>query len=173
VNYRLKNDDIAYIFRHAEVEAIVVDREFCGLLESLRRERPGVSLIVDWDVGVTGGQLGGPFEAAVQEGLRYDEECGSRGWGGLEAQAPDENELIALSYTSGTTARPKGVEYTHRGCYLAALGNAIESGLNREEKRCRYLWTLPMFHAMGESAKAHTDREAVIDLQQDGRSRGQ
>lgn len=57
--------------------------------------------------------------------------------------------MIALAYTSGTTAKPKGVEYTHRGGYLAALGNVIESGLNYHTGRCRYLWTLPMFHAMG------------------------
>lgn len=57
--------------------------------------------------------------------------------------------MNALAYTSGTTARPKGVEYTHRSSYLAALGNVIESGLNYHEGRCHYLWTLPMFHAMG------------------------
>jgi acyl-CoA synthetase (AMP-forming)/AMP-acid ligase II len=76
-------------------------------------------------------------------------ELGALGWEALESQAADEDSLIALAYTSGTTARPKGVEYTHRGCYLAALGNVIESGLNYHRGRAGYLWTLPMFHAMG------------------------
>ena len=57
---------------------------------------------------------------------------------------------MALAYTSGTTGRPKGVEYTHRGAYLAALGNVVESGLSfHDGERARYLWTLPLFHAVG------------------------
>ena len=83
------------------------------------------------------------------DGLRYDQEHGGKGWDGLAAQCNNEEETIALAYTSGTTARPKGVEFTHRGSYLAALANVIESGLNYNEGRCGYLWTLPMFHAMG------------------------
>jgi acyl-CoA synthetase (AMP-forming)/AMP-acid ligase II len=44
----------------------------------------------------------------------------------------------------------QGVEYTHRGCYLGAIGNVVESGLvYHGGQRCKYLWTLPMFHAMG------------------------
>ena len=83
------------------------------------------------------------------EGLKYDRENGDHGWEGLQAQAGHEDDVITLAYTSGTTARPKGVEYTHRSCYLAALGNLIESQLNYHSPRCRYLWTLPMFHAGG------------------------
>lgn len=83
------------------------------------------------------------------QGLKYDADTGAKGWDGLESQAASEDDVIALAYTSGTTARPKGVEFTHRGCYLAALANVIESGLNFQQGRCRYLWTLPMFHAMG------------------------
>jgi acyl-CoA synthetase (AMP-forming)/AMP-acid ligase II len=85
----------------------------------------------------------------VLQGLKYDADTGAKGWDGLESQAASEDDVIALAYTSGTTARPKGVEFAHRGCYLAALANVIESGLNFQQGRCRYLWTLPMFHAMG------------------------
>lgn len=83
------------------------------------------------------------------EGLQYDIANGNKAWDGLSVQAANEEDLIALAYTSGTTARPKGVEYTHRGSYLAALANVVESGLNYNVGRCRYLWTLPMFHATG------------------------
>lgn len=55
--------------------------------------------------------------------------------------------MIAIPFTSGTTSKPKGVVYTHRGAYLAALGNVMESGLNYHTGRCRYLWTLPMYVA--------------------------
>lgn len=150
INYRLKPDDIAYIFGHSDAEAIIVDAEFVPLLDGYRKSHPNVPFIVDTDTDATEGQLSGPFDEAVLEGLRYDTEQGGKGWGGLEAQVEGtEENVIALAYTSGTTARPKGVEFTHRGAYLGALGNVIESGLNYHNGRCRYLWTLPMFHAMG------------------------
>lgn len=113
-----------------------------------------MKLIIDDDTDATEGQLCGPFDQAVLEGLHEDQRLGGNGWSGLEAQVGDEEALIALAYTSGTTARPKGVEYTHRGAYMAALANVIESGLNYHTGRCRYMWTLPMFHAMGESDHA-------------------
>ncbi|KAL4896600.1 hypothetical protein BDV59DRAFT_171043 [Aspergillus ambiguus] len=149
VNYRLKEDDISYIFHHSDVEVIIVDKEFETLLQSYRESKPNVPIIIDTDTDATEGELSGPFDEAVLQGLRHDLETGAKGWEGLESQAASEDDIIALAYTSGTTARPKGVEYTHRGCYLAAMGNVIESGLNPRGGRCRYLWTLPMFHAMG------------------------
>ena len=149
VNYRLKTDDIAYIFDHSGAEAIIVDDAFASLLNSYRKAHPSVPIIVDTDTDAVEGALSGQFGQAVLEGLRYDKDEGALGWSGLEAQCPNEEETIALAYTSGTTGKPKGVEYTHRGSYLAALGNVVESGLNYHTGRCRYLWTLPMFHAVG------------------------
>ncbi|KAI4246875.1 MAG: hypothetical protein LQ352_006287 [Teloschistes flavicans] len=149
VNYRLKEEDITYIFEHADVDLIIVDAEFQPLLERFRKAHPNIPLLVDDDTDATEGELSGPLDQAVLEGLRHDREHGARGWDGLETQVCGEEDVIALAYTSGTTAKPKGVEFTHRGSYLAALANVIESGLNYQTGRCRYLWTLPMFHAMG------------------------
>lgn len=146
VNYRLKSEDISYIFQHSEVEVIIVDREFLPLLDGFKKERPGIRLIIDEDTDATEGELSGEFDDVVLEGLNWDQEQGAKGWDGLEKQAPSEDGTIALAYTSGTTAKPKGVVYTHRGAYLAAVGNIIESGLNYHTGRCGYLWTLPMFH---------------------------
>ncbi|KAJ5897596.1 hypothetical protein N7504_007884 [Penicillium tannophilum] len=151
VNYRLKQDDIAYIFDHGDVDMIIVDKEFEPLLALYRSRHPNVPFLVDDDKfsepwGVSGN---GDFGTAIQEGWAFDQETGQHGWEGLESQAPDEDSIIALAYTSGTTARPKGVEFTHRGCYLATLANVVESGLNFHNGRAKYLWTLPMFHAMG------------------------
>ncbi|KAK4541752.1 hypothetical protein LTR36_007461 [Oleoguttula mirabilis] len=148
INYRLNKEDITYIFEHAEVDSILVDAEFVGLLDGFREAHPDVPIIVDLDTDRDDGE----YDHAVLEGLEYDRETGSRGWEDLETQVTDEDSLIALAYTSGTTAKPKGVEYTHRSAYLAALANVIESGLNTwisTADRCHYLWTLPMFHAMG------------------------
>ena len=58
----------------------------------------------------------------------------------------DEEETISINYTSGTTGPPKGVLWTHRGAYLHALGNVIETGLTAESV---FLWTVPMFHCNG------------------------
>jgi len=58
----------------------------------------------------------------------------------------DEEELMCINYTSGTTGRPKGVMYTHRGAYLNAVGQIVETTLTHDTK---YLWTLPMFHCNG------------------------
>ncbi|OJD14981.1 hypothetical protein AJ78_04736 [Emergomyces pasteurianus Ep9510] len=149
VNYRLKPEDIAYILNHSEVEAIIVDKEFVPLLNDFKKLNSHIPLIIDTDIDAVEGELSGPFDQAILEGLGFDTASGNHGWQGLEAQARDEDALIALSYTSGTTSRPKGVEYIHRSCYLATLANIIESGLNFNQGRCRYLWTLPMFHAMG------------------------
>ncbi|PNP78432.1 hypothetical protein FNYG_08378 [Fusarium nygamai] len=146
-NYRLKQDDIAYIFDFAEVDCIIVDNEFVGLLDAYREKHQSVPLIVDMDTDATEGQLSGPFDEAVLEGLKHDIDQGSHGWAGLHAQARSEDDMLAIPFTSGTTSRPKGVVYTHRGAYLASLANIIESGLNIG--RCKYLWTLPMFHAIG------------------------
>lgn len=125
-----------------------MDYECLALLDDFRKHRPDIPLIVDTDTDATDAASGGDFDRAILEGLEYDTQLGSKGWSGLEVQVKDENQIISLAYTSGTTAKPKGVEYTHRGLYLAALGNVVESGMNIEVggERAKYLWTLPMFH---------------------------
>ena len=111
-------------------------------------------ILVDTDTASNSG----PYDQAVLEGLQIDADSGGHVWDGLTVQAQDEEATFALAYTSGTTARPKGVEYTHRGAYLAALANVIESGLNMPDDRARYLWTLPMFHACKFSG-SHIDAD--------------
>ena len=145
----MKPEDIQYIFTHGDVDAVIVDATFVSLLDSYQKANPDVPLIVDTDNDATEGELSGPFDEAILTGLKYDIETGNKGWEGLAMQAVEEEGVIALAYTSGTTAKPKGVEYTHRGAYLAAMSNIIESGLNHHAGRCRFLWALPMFHAMG------------------------
>ena len=57
-----------------------------------------------------------------------------------------ETDLLTINYTSGTTARPKGVMITHRNAYLNVMGTLVHHHLSPAD---RYLWTLPMFHANG------------------------
>lgn len=63
-----------------------------------------------------------------------------------DAPPPEEDGLISINYTSGTTGSPKGVMFTHRGAWLNALGEVVEHGLTCSSV---YLWTLPLFHCNG------------------------
>ncbi|KAK4216649.1 acetate/butyrate--CoA ligase AAE7, peroxisomal [Rhypophila decipiens] len=150
VNIRLKPEDINYIFEFAEVDSIIVDAEYAYLIDAFRKLYPQIPIIVDVDTDATEGALSGPFDDAVLEGLNHDRATGNHGWAGLQSQTSvNEEDMISIPFTSGTTSRPKGVVYTHRGAYLATLANVVESGLNLPSGRCKYLWTLPMFHAVG------------------------
>ncbi|PHH70718.1 hypothetical protein CDD80_5774 [Ophiocordyceps camponoti-rufipedis] len=147
VNYRLKEGDIAYILDFARVDCVIVDYEFRHLVDSYAADHPSVPIIVDTDTAVTDGPDCGPYNRAVAEGQAHDTALGGHGWAHLRSRHVDEDGMLAIPFTSGTTSRPKGVVFTHRGAYLAAMAEVVESGLN--VGRCRYLWTLPMFHAVG------------------------
>jgi fatty-acyl-CoA synthase len=129
INTRLGRDEVTYIVEHSGAKMVFVDAELEALLDDVDSEVERVRID---DTG----KPGDPYEDYLAEGS--PEPAGSV----LE----DEEETISINYTSGTTGRPKGVMYTHRGAYLSALGNAIEIGMGYET---RYLWTLPMFHCNG------------------------
>jgi fatty-acyl-CoA synthase len=130
INTRINCEEIRYILEHSEARFLFVDGELYSLMESL--DPAGLKIIVVDDTG----KPDDPYEKFIAEGSPEVFEC----------LPENEEESIALNYTSGTTGRPKGVIYTHRGAYLNALGEVIETGLNAESK---YLWTLPMFHCNG------------------------
>ena len=64
----------------------------------------------------------------------------------FERPAIDEDDLLTINYTSGTTSRPKGVMITHRNAYMNVVGTLVHVPMGAAD---RYLWTLPMFHANG------------------------
>lgn len=157
MNYRLKPEDIAYIFSHASVDCIIVDQEYLPLLSLYIKSNPSTALLIDTDTDAISGELSGPFDNAILEGLEHDTATGNHGWQGLDIFPQDENDMHSLAYTSGTTSRPKGVEMTHRSLYLVSLTTVGEANLNvnrpgveEGRDRCKYLWTLPMFHAAGK-----------------------
>ncbi len=76
----------------------------------------------------------------------FDNLLNRGGEGAIELRLDDEYDLISINYTSGTTGRPKGVMYHHRGAYLNALAMALDHHLTADSE---YLWTLPMFHCNG------------------------
>ncbi len=140
LNTRLGASAIAFMLDRGEAKALIVDREFAGVVASavkLAKVRP---LVVDYDdpeYDGMGDRIGSvEYEALVDEG---DD--------GYRRKAPlDEWDAISLNYTSGTTGDPKGVVYHHRGANLLAMGNVVTADMGRHPV---YLWTLPMFHRNG------------------------
>src|SRR5215203_97483 len=128
INTRLGKDEVSYIVEHSGAKLIFVDAELEHLLEGVE----GVERVRIEDTG----EEGDPYEEYLAGGSPEP----------VPSLLEDEEETISINYTSGTTGRPKGVMYTHRGGYLSALGNVVETGMGYETK---YLWTLPMFHCNG------------------------
>ena len=130
INYRLASAEIGYILGHSGARYLLLDAELEDLIEPL--ELPGVTVIRCADTGAPGD----PYE----DFLAAASPAEPASW------LADEEETISINYTSGTTGRPKGVQYTYRGAYLNALSEVIVASLSPESV---YLWTLPMFHCNG------------------------
>jgi fatty-acyl-CoA synthase len=130
VNTRLSSREIDYILRHSGSSFLFVDAELYPLVEPLDLEGIQVVRVDD------SGSPADPYEAFLAAGSPEP----------VKSWLEDEEETIALNYTSGTTGNPKGVMYSYRGAYLNALAEVIETGLNSSSV---YLWTLPMFHCNG------------------------
>ena len=140
LNTRLDPAALAFMLDHGEAKALIVDREFAGVMAAALELVKGRPLVVDYDdpeYDGPGERIGlVDYEALVAEG---DET--------YQRRAPlDEWDAISLNYTSGTTGDPKGVVYHHRGANLLAMGNVVTGDMGRHPV---YLWTLPMFHCNG------------------------
>jgi fatty-acyl-CoA synthase len=137
INTRLKTDEIVYILQHSGAKALIVDSELAPLVAPGLDEVPELRTIVTVHDVEAGIHLDGPdYEAFLAGGSAED----------LDWPLDDEDQVISINYTSGTTGRPKGVMYTHRGAYLNALGELLETRMSSDSV---YLWTLPMFHCNG------------------------
>ncbi len=142
INTRLDAATIAYILDHGEAKALIVDKEFMPVVRMALVQARARPLIVEVDdplapAAAAGETLGGTgYEALLAEGDP------SFAW----PLPRDEWDAITLNYTSGTTGKPKGVVYHHRGAQLLAVGNVLSAEMGKHPV---YLWTLPMFHCNG------------------------
>jgi fatty-acyl-CoA synthase len=132
VNYRLAADDFAYILAHSGARIVCAAGEYLEAVDSIRDRVPAVAHFVALD--------------GAREGwLDYEREI-ARSTGAFERPRIAETDLLSINYTSGTTARPKGVMITHRNAYMNTIGTLVHCHMTAAD---RYLWTLPMFHANG------------------------
>jgi fatty-acyl-CoA synthase len=135
INYRLVADDFAYIINHSGARVVCVHGDHREAIDRIRQQLPLVERFVSLEGGATGW-------------LDYEALLSGPPGAKNAPVAPEisETDLISINYTSGTTARPKGVMITHRNAYLNSVGTLIHRPMSPKD---RYLWTLPMFHANG------------------------
>jgi acyl-CoA synthetase (AMP-forming)/AMP-acid ligase II len=121
INFRLSQEEVSYIVGHSGARVLLVDPELESSLKAVEAEHR-------FGTGEEYEQL-----------LRFDTE--PRPWA-----EPDEDATATINYTSGTTARPKGVQMTHRNLWV----NAVTFGMHMQvSDRDVYMHTLPMFHCNG------------------------
>jgi fatty-acyl-CoA synthase len=134
INYRLTPDDFVYITTHSGSKVLCVHPDHMEAVDSVRGQLSGVDHFVA--LGSAAGRKGWiEYEAAIA-GAGPD----------FDHPDIDEDDLLSLNYTSGTTARPKGVMITHRNAWINVVGTLVHLHMGVDD---RYLWTLPMFHANG------------------------
>ena len=137
INFRLTADDFAYIIEHSGSRVVCAHPDHAPAVDSVRDRLPSVEHFV----------LCKPPGGASREGwLDYETLVAGADATSLVAAGIDENDLLAINYTSGTTARPKGVMITHRNAWMNVVGTLLHLRVGVAD---RYLWTLPMFHANG------------------------
>lgn len=132
INYRLTPDDFAYLINHSGAKVVCAHHDYLDAVESIRAQLTEVENFVALDDS--------------REGW-LDYECLlSQSSPAFVRPQIQENDLLTINYTSGTTSRPKGVMITHRNAYLNSVGTLVHEHMTCAD---RYLWTLPMFHANG------------------------
>src|SRR3954452_9469668 len=142
INTRLSPEEVAYICNHSGARLLVADTEF---LAPLAPVLPTLRSVQEVFAVTDPSGTAGP-DVAHAAHVSYADLLGRGSDDPLPWAVDNELSTITINYTSGTTGRPKGVMYSHRGAYLNALGEITHSRFAPESV---YLWTLPMFHCNG------------------------
>jgi fatty-acyl-CoA synthase len=129
VNFRLVADEVRYIVEHSGARVLMIDPDLDDALADVTAEHRFVI-----------GEQTDRILMCAPDGTLLDETSMTDLW------RPDEHALATINYTSGTTARPKGVQLTHRNLWLNAATFGWQLGVNDRDV---YLHTLPQFHCNG------------------------
>ncbi|OMP04835.1 AMP-dependent synthetase/ligase [Corchorus capsularis] len=147
LNSRLDSAMVSVLLTHSEAKVIFVDHKLLeiargalDLLAKTNKKPPILILISKWDIDDT-------TQTSLEPGTYEYESFLETGHVGFEIRRPEsEWDPISINYTSGTTSKPKGVVYSHRGAYLNSLATLLLHGI---QSMPVYLWTVPMFHCNG------------------------
>jgi len=125
VNYRLSADDFSYILNHSGTSVVCVHPDYLDMVDGIRDELPGVKHYVSFGGAGVSREGWADYEATVA----------------ATEPAPrlppiDERDLITINYTSGTTARPKGVMMTHRNAAMNVIGTLLHLPLGVAKATC-------------------------------------
>jgi fatty-acyl-CoA synthase len=123
INTRWSAEEIGYVIQHSGARLVFYTPGLEALLGAIPNDVPQVATTAEFEALVASGSV-----EPVQSWLE------------------SEDEAISINYTSGTTGRPKGVIFHHRGAFLNSLAMTIDHRLHIDSQ---YLWTLPMFHCNG------------------------
>jgi len=141
INTRLDAKTVGYILDHSDAKVLIVDRQFHDVVVNALEQVNRDIIVIDID-----DQQAGLENSKSIGDLEYESflETGDHDFEWIRPK--DEWQAIGLSYTSGTTGKPKGVVYHHRGSYLMSMGSVTAWNMPNKPT---YLYTVPMFHCNG------------------------
>ncbi len=137
LNTRLDINALTFCLQHSEAKVLILDSEFAEHAEIIDEAFPNLIVIHATDKALDIERFGS---------MSYEELIASSDSLDNWEKPLDEWDAISLNYTSGTTGKPKGVVYHHRGATLNAVSNILDWDM---PKHPMYLWTLPLFHCNG------------------------
>ena len=140
INTRLDTNTITYIFEHGEAKVVLADTQFLSVIEdaieNLKGSRPTLIEVPDAEAGFPATGNYETYENFLKTGdVNFN-------W----IMPEDEWESLALNYTSGTTGKPKGVVYHHRGAYLMTMGTIVSWRMTLNPV---FMAIVPLFHCNG------------------------
>ena len=147
INTRLDADTIAYILEHANSKILIVDTELLpAAMAGIQKRGSALKLITISDSHAPMVTQSSELNAIIANATDYEAFIATGNAADHGELPKDEWQTLALNYTSGTTGRPKGVLYHHRGSYLMSMGTVMGWAIPRHPV---YLYSVPMFHCNG------------------------
>lgn len=136
INIKLNPAEVIFILEHSGATFLILNAEHFN--DSFSSIIKNVVIIPDKNTTISENNKFITYDLFIKKGKKIENF--------FPYDNTDENSVITINYTSGTTGSPKGIMYSYRSSYLNALGECLQAGLTSKSK---YLWVLPMYHCNG------------------------